>query len=533
MCLRRPGPRCSRHATQRKDAASAAYAKAALSGDAAAARAAGERLLDALREYDTTPAGQESLLAQINDETDPEARTRLVERLEVGESTRQAQREAYRAAYGNTNEVPQEALITATPYRPESDSIMIESARESYFDSDEWAEWSDSIANYADQHGVIIESVPTRTDGLWENTTEPSGRYVVSGTPEDIEAFSADIAGRYNQDAVMVSYDNPQGRDATWTYDIGDDDPRAVLSVLAAAGVPGGSIHSGKLDVASLADAPLPTEARDFLAARYGTPTFRATTTRFVEKNPAPKAHSPIKELQYVRQMHAERHRLPPRAPQPILTVDDDMRAADLYESLPHQPSHPEVAESYRVFRDHLVEQHDALARAGYRLEPWPGGGQPYANSTEMLSDLRDRKHLYYFRTEVSDQTEGALPSDHPMAATVTVLDDRGQPQQMVVNDVFRGVHDALAHGDGKQFGPVGEKSAWWAHRESLPREAHLALWNETRGQNCWTNAGPHRRTQRDDGTVRLITKDEPGWQELAERPYAQQRCVHPGWEMV
>lgn len=143
-----------------------------------------------------------------------------------------------------------------------------------------------------------------------------------------------------------------------------------------------------------------------------------------------------------------------------------------------------------------------------------------------MLADLRDNKHLYYFRTEVSQHSEGALPPDHPMASTVTVISPDGHPVRMVANDVFRAVHDAIAHSEGHQFGPYGERRAWWTHRACLPRDARLALWCETRAQNCWTNAGPHMTTPGGDGAPQLLRQGDDGWMPVSQRPYAEQKCV-------
>ncbi len=85
----------------------------------------------------------------------------------------------------------------------------------------------------------------------------------------------------------------------------------------------------------------------------------------------------------------------------------------------------------------------------------------------------------------------------------------------------------SLAHSEGHQFGPYGEKRAWWTHRSCLPRDARLALWCETRAQNCWTNAGPHMVTgESSSGELRLKRRGEDGWAPISDRPYAQQKCV-------
>jgi hypothetical protein len=245
-----------------------------------------------------------------------------------------------------------------------------------------------------------------------------------------------------------------------------------------------------------------------------------------VPGNDSYRHHQPIKEIQSLRERYADAHGFPQRTPIPRLTELDDIAAARAYAAAPHEPAHPQVARSYRSLRQHIGAQWDMLTEAGYTFEPWHGETeQPYADSAAMLADLRENKHLFYFRTEVSQHSEGALPPDHPMARSVTVTLPTGERAPMLANDVFRAVHDAIAHSEGHQFGPYGEKRAWWTHRACLPREARLALWCETRAQNCWTNAGPHMTTEGEAGHPRLIRRREPGWMPLSERPYAQQKC--------
>lgn len=425
------------------------------------------------------------------------------------------------------------AYIGATPFRPESEALLSMSSRPSYYDSDEWNEWSDRIQNEAEHHGVTIEDgtpEQVHADGLWLGETEPSGAYTVTGTREDINKWAATIGGHYNQDAVMVMYADANGPDRLYRFDQNDKvAAKEALAAMQEAGVPGGRIVDGELQIVSTADDPISPAALDLIRQRIGADTVLSTpvSVDFVEKDEKAAEHTPIKEIQGIRQRHAEKHGLPVRGAVPHLTERDDIAAAMAYEAAPHTPDDPKVKRSYRALARHLREQHDALTAAGYTFEPWHGEEeQPYANSAEMMKDLRENKHLYYYRTEMSQETEGALSADHPMAREVVVHDKDGKEQRQVINDVFRAVHDAIAHSEGHKFGPHGEKMAWWAHRSSLPREAHLALWNETRAQNVWTNAGPHLRTKDSGGEVRLLKKGEEGWVGLADRPYAEQKCT-------
>lgn len=196
------------------------------------------------------------------------------------------------------------------------------------------------------------------------------------------------------------------------------------------------------------------------------------------------------------------------------LPVRDDIAAADAYAAGVHDPTNPEVAASYAALTATLDDQLDALIAAGFTAEPWTGEGQPYATSAAMVADASAGR-LFFYLTEADSQ----MPSDHPMR-------QGSQHSGLIANDVFRIVHDLLGHAAGGHgFGPEGEYRAWVEHRATLPRQAHPALWAETRGQNCWTNAGAHMRSA--CGT-RLLTRSESGWIPLRDRPFPVQKALAP-----
>src|SRR5699024_9834020 len=121
-----------------------------------------------------------------------------------------------------------------------------------------------------------------------------------------------------------------------------------------------------------------------------------------------------------------------------------------------------------------------------------------YDNSQHMLEDIKQRK-LKVLNTN----TTPSIRKSHPMHSKTSLTDSLGTP--MLANDIFRAVHDTLSHGFGYNFSFTGEKGAWLMHRSALPKEAHLAIWNETRGQNAWYNAGPHMRKTDGKGFYTLI----------------------------
>ena len=187
-------------------------------------------------------------------------------------------------------------------------------------------------------------------------------------------------------------------------------------------------------------------------------------------------------------------------------------RLADWYESTPVNYDDPKMLSAYKKFADETVDQYQYLIDQGYEMIPWAGEGQPYADSEDMVEDLRKNKRVFYYKTvnpaEASSFGNNPAAMDemvrrNPMAADsgIEVLDSRGEPYKQTYNDLFRAVHDIFGHGaEGFQFGPRGEDNAYRSHAVMFSPEARQAMATETRTQNSWVNFGPNRRNP--DGSV-------------------------------
>lgn len=140
---------------------------------------------------------------------------------------------------------------------------------------------------------------------------------------------------------------------------------------------------------------------------------------------------------------------------------------------------------SYGVFKQELLWQLGLISQTGLELHSHSLDMEENS-SKKMLDGLRGLK-LSYLSTESIDGTESELPMVHPLNGWIPTAYG-----VMSWNDVFRVVHDVIAHGQGHSFSPGGEHDAWLAHRAILPVEAQLALWCETKGQNSWINYGEH-----------------------------------------
>jgi len=184
--------------------------------------------------------------------------------------------------------------------------------------------------------------------------------------------------------------------------------------------------------------------------------------------------------------------------------VNRARRIADAYEALTlDDSSDPAVLSAYSQFEIEIERQWKyARMKMGMTLEPWTQKGQPYAtNSTEMRSDVRRNRHLYFF--------QGGEP--HPL------LGEIDPATGLSMNDKFRAIHDLFGHAaEGYGFGPRGEENAWLKHSQMFSATAQRALTTETRGQNAWVNYGAHNY---DAAGNRLIIP-------LKDRPYAIQKIA-------
>lgn len=203
------------------------------------------------------------------------------------------------------------------------------------------------------------------------------------------------------------------------------------------------------------------------------------------------------------------------------VNVPLSIELADFQDKGWHQPDHPEAVKSHRAFKDSLLGIYGSIKSSGLVIEPWSGGGQPYANSAEMTTDV-ERGHLYYFQTDSGyGQVSLNQSSDHPM---LNKLHDG-----MRLNDVYRIVHDVFHAATGHQFGPKGEWNIALAQSSCFPPEALMAMMTETVMRTSWAFYGPHIR--RSDGSIPL--SDEADYIPLSQRPQSMQKTLVIPTELI
>lgn len=219
-------------------------------------------------------------------------------------------------------------------------------------------------------------------------------------------------------------------------------------------------------------------------------------------------------------------------ARQPEYAKADPIRSgwiSDEYQAMQHNPNDPATRAAYEAMANETLAQWEVLKKSGLKVQfVKPGQPHPYPGGPkEALADLRDNNHLWVDPTsEGFGNASDFDPTGNPLLRpTGEVID--GHP--VVVNDIFRIVHDALGHGtEGGNFGPRGEENAWLSHSRLYSPEAVGAVTSETRGQNSWVNYGPHGEANRANPRETVFADQKTG---LMPPWTAEEKGMKPGYE--
>lgn len=223
-------------------------------------------------------------------------------------------------------------------------------------------------------------------------------------------------------------------------------------------------------------------------------------------------------------------------------------RFADEQQGQTGKPLTPEAEASYKSLVDEIGRQYEALLASGLKVHAWKGEGEPYGdppgssrpNSDKMRRDIADSGEYSFYMTE-SGFGAGNVTENHPMLRQTKFKTSDGEP--MVANDLFRVVHDFVAHvRGGYSFSTNGEFNGTLSHASTLPEEAWPALFAETFGQNAvyertggYANQNAYASGAGAEMIRRELSKrrgesraegddadsDEPlGWQHIKSRPH-------------
>lgn len=207
----------------------------------------------------------------------------------------------------------------------------------------------------------------------------------------------------------------------------------------------------------------------------------------------------PIARLQDAAKEYMDKAGMKYDQPRTFEKADPERGAkiAQAFEDMKHDPNNPQVKAAYEAMAKETIAQWDALKKTGLQVE-WIKDGQqdPYADSPRRGGmDVSEHNHWWGFPTDQGfgsgDKAEQErLNASNPLLRpTGEVIDGR----KVVVNDIFRIVHDMMGHfKEGVGFRADGEDNAWRSHAAMYSPLARAAMTSETRGQNSWVNFGPH-----------------------------------------
>jgi hypothetical protein len=210
----------------------------------------------------------------------------------------------------------------------------------------------------------------------------------------------------------------------------------------------------------------------------------------------------PLGKAKAAAEKYAQSAGLPFHPPAQYLKVDKERatRIADAFDKMKHAPDDPAVKASYEALAKETIAQWHAIKDTGLKIE-WikPGQPDPYAASPRMAAmDVINNNHWWGFPTDAGfgsgPEAEAAIHNNPMLKMTDEVVDGR----KLMVNDVFRIVHDYFGHfKEGVGFRADGEENAWRSHSAMYSDLARGAMTSETRGQNSWVNYGPYGESNR------------------------------------
>ncbi len=233
---------------------------------------------------------------------------------------------------------------------------------------------------------------------------------------------------------------------------------------------------------------------RDESDQKYGISRSEQLTQKETDKvKPGSSLFSePAEDIKVLSEQYRKKNNIPISSGENIYEINQEQSKSisQEYDKMQHNPNDPDVKAAYEAMANETMDQYNMLKDGGYVVEIYEGEGEPYANSQEMIKDLRENKHLYVLSTEKEfgqGKITDAQRNENPLLRDSGIKDKNGKP--LLINDVFRFVHDSFGHGErGNSFGAKGEENAWDVHARMYSPLARRAMTTETRGQNSWVN---------------------------------------------
>ena len=243
----------------------------------------------------------------------------------------------------------------------------------------------------------------------------------------------------------------------------------------------------GAVEKSSYASEGLKSKAKEILSEQK-KPSIKFQKTEPVAGNKL--FNEPLKDAETIAKSYMKSVGMEYVPVEKITKLDENLskRISDAYDKMKNDPNDPQVKKAYEAMAKETLDQYDQILEKGYNVEI--NNDEPYSNSEGMIQDLKDNKRMKIFSTESGFGDE---PITEEQRKENPLLRDSGRKdingQTLLVNDVFRFVHDFFGHAKlGNSFGPIGEENAWRVHAVMYSPEARKAMTSETRGQNSYVN---------------------------------------------
>jgi len=200
--------------------------------------------------------------------------------------------------------------------------------------------------------------------------------------------------------------------------------------------------------------------------------------------------NEPLKDASTIADRYAKKSGITMQEVVPVTSLDKENSKAisDEFEKMKDDPTNPEVAAAYNKMAEETIAQYKEIVNDGYFVEI--NNEEPYSSSEDMIKDLKENKRFKVYSTESGFGDNGITEkqrSENPLLKDSGFKDVNGET--LLVNDVFRFVHDFFGHAKfGNSFGPIGEENAWMIHSVMYSPLARRAMTSETRGQNSYVN---------------------------------------------
>lgn len=200
--------------------------------------------------------------------------------------------------------------------------------------------------------------------------------------------------------------------------------------------------------------------------------------------------NEPLKDASTIADRYAKKSGITMQEVIPVTSLDKENSKAisDEFEKMKDDPTNPEVSAAYNKMAEETIAQYKEIVKDGYFVEI--NNEEPYSSSEDMIKDLKENKRFKVFSTESGFGDTGITEkqrSENPLLKDSGFKDVNGET--LLVNDVFRFVHDFFGHAKfGNSFGPIGEENAWMIHSVMYSPLARRAMTSETRGQNSYVN---------------------------------------------